>query len=528
MNLFKSLYDYFDASAFRGIVLGITISIIFAVIFYLENFLIVLSLLLAILIILVIGMLIGSYFVKRNSKNLEQSLNYTKGSFNTFLYEVIKAFRNKDSNEQQLKNVISNSHIETHMSSVLGLLIGAVSRFISIGALISVLGGMVSLAIFVVTYMQVERLDNQNSLLNKQNDKIDIQSNLLEAERRSSVHLLTDLYEKIGEEIKSQEKDSNLILSQPIISQIVSTSHYLRPYRYLEGDTLTSFVASPEKGQLFIYLTSLGLNSMMLSSIIKMSNFDNMLVENYNFDNLYLNNVQFDNLILNTVSFENSKLDHVSFENAKMNYFRIDNCSLNSSTISGTGIITFNDTRGDVRIVNSELDLIVFDYTKLDVTFWYNRIEKILCRNGYLKSSIRRDSIGLIEIHHAQVEIYDKYRENIEEMVEQGMICETAPKISVSNAIFIEDSEMLKLKNLDQSKLCNSILKLNLEEANDLISSNHMNYKFEKIDSVPSNFYVQGYCSNNYKSYQSDLNIDNREEQVKTIIDYFNTRRHLE
>ena len=124
----------------------------------------------------------------------------------------------------------------------------------------------------------------QNDLLNTQNERIDLQNNLLEAERRSSlIFLMSNVLDKVDDEIKEQRDDFKrklesvpdsvkYSLSKPLISRIVALSRSLRPYRMMEGDTLSELV-SPERGQLFISLMENGLDSLTQNTIMENGDF---------------------------------------------------------------------------------------------------------------------------------------------------------------------------------------------------------------------------------------------------------------
>ena len=132
-------------------------------------------------------------------------------------------------------------------------------------------------------------LYNQNQLLTKQNDKIDLQNNLLEADRRSSlVFLMSNILDKVDEEIGQQRKEikenggvitdsTKYSLTKPLINRIVGLSRGFQPYRRMQGNTLSDWV-SPERGQLFIALMENNLDSTTQNTIVERGSFRQAII----------------------------------------------------------------------------------------------------------------------------------------------------------------------------------------------------------------------------------------------------------
>lgn len=120
---------------------------------------------------------------------------------------------------------------------------------------------------------QNDNLVQQNTLFKNQNDKIDIQTNLSEAERRGSlVFLMNNIFDRIDDELK----DSNNIdrnLSSQLIGRISGLSFSLKPYKYLVNDKLLDHFVSPERGQLLHNLTSSQLSDSTMEQINRFANF---------------------------------------------------------------------------------------------------------------------------------------------------------------------------------------------------------------------------------------------------------------
>ncbi len=148
-------------------------------------------------------------------------------------------------------------------------------------------------------------LIQQNDLIRNQNAKIEIQSNLLEADRRNAVYLLMDnLFSKIEKEINIQKNIGvkQFELSQETIAQIATQCLAFKPYKYYDQDTLTT-LRSPERGQLFVYLFKLNLSNKTKSDILSNCDFTFMEIKNQkivglNSDFIQLENIHFENVVI--------------------------------------------------------------------------------------------------------------------------------------------------------------------------------------------------------------------------------------
>lgn len=112
-------------------------------------------------------------------------------------------------------------------------------------------------------------LMNQNEKIDKQNIRLEQQTYLQEAERRSSlVFLFSNIMDAVDKELKEDiGKKGVRDLSPQLIGRITGLSTRLKPYRYLDGDELTTKPLSPERGQLFISLLGSQLDTNTLVKI---------------------------------------------------------------------------------------------------------------------------------------------------------------------------------------------------------------------------------------------------------------------
>ncbi len=88
----------------------------------------------------------------------------------------------------------------------------------------------------VLALIPITLLYQQNRLLSKQNERLDQQTYLQEAERRSSlVFLFSNVMDAIDRELKDDYNDDGLRnLSPQLVGRIIALSTRLKPYRYLD------------------------------------------------------------------------------------------------------------------------------------------------------------------------------------------------------------------------------------------------------------------------------------------------------
>ena len=104
------------------------------------------------------------------------------------------------------------------------------------------------------------------SQLQKQNNKIQQQSELMESVRKSNmVILMNDILDKVDDELKNRTDGK---LSDKTIASIVAAFNYsFTPYSYWERDSLSEKKLSPEKGQLLLALCTKNIDSSSFNKI---------------------------------------------------------------------------------------------------------------------------------------------------------------------------------------------------------------------------------------------------------------------
>jgi uncharacterized protein YjbI with pentapeptide repeats len=220
----------------------------------------------------------------------------------------------------------------------------------------------------------------QNRLLEFQNHRLEIQNNLLEAERRGAlIILLNNTIEQIDTEIKEQKKEDknkqkDFKLSSPLIARIAALSQSLLPYKFLDGNQLTSSKISPERGQLLLTLIKSNLSKDTYTQIFSNSNFSYSYLEEMNLQGAYLDwaNLKFSNLKganLTGANLDLTELNYANLEGTELNgavltatYF--DNANLYGSNLSGADLSSATFTQAtltNVRLNNSKLGGVSFN-----------------------------------------------------------------------------------------------------------------------------------------------------------------------
>lgn len=176
----------------------------------------------------------------------------------------------------------------------------------------------------LVAMLPIILIINQNRILNAQNEKINIQNNLLEAERRSSlVFLMSNILDKVVEEIREQKQQTkeqfgavpdsiSYQLSEPLIGRIVALSRAFRPYQPLQADLISDKLVSPERGQLFIALMYSNLDSNTQRSIASSGDFSNATIGNIDLRNAHLNRARFSGADFSDMNFKSLSLSNAA------------------------------------------------------------------------------------------------------------------------------------------------------------------------------------------------------------------------
>lgn len=169
------------------------------------------------------------------------------------------------------------------------------------------------------------------SQLQKQNSKIQQQSELMSSLRKSNmVVLLNDILDKVDDELKNHPDGK---LSDKTILSIVAAFNYsFTPYRYWEGDSLSEKKLSPEKGQLLLALCTKNIDSTSFDKIKLSAHFSGADLRKGDLRGVDLNDADLEDADLSDADLSGASLRGTDLRNAnlwgahmnKANFFRAD------------------------------------------------------------------------------------------------------------------------------------------------------------------------------------------------------------
>ena len=200
-------------------------------------------------------------------------------------------------------------------------------------------------------------LMNQNELLQSQNNMIQRQMSLEEANRRSAlVVLMSNILDKVDKEIEVQQKGMSLrareatrySLSQSLVGQIAALSHAFKPYKYMEGDTLIVKPLSPERGQLLTTLTALPLDTTTMKRIYKSATFQSADLKMAVLINAYLSSANMKEANLSHADLTYANLSDAYLSDANLSDADMRWAKLPWAILSNANLVSANLSKADL------------------------------------------------------------------------------------------------------------------------------------------------------------------------------------
>jgi len=255
---------------------------------------------------------------------------------------------------------------------------------------------------------QNKKIDKQNELIDNQNIRLEQQTYLQEASRRGSlVFLLNDVMNGIDSEL-SEESNTTRDLSDELIGRIISLSRSLKPYRYLENDSLT-VLSSPERGQLLISLINAKLDRRSYLRIFDQGDFSYSEISNYEFHGIEFASINLNNAILNNVTFDRCIFENPQLENIFSKQLTLTDCYITAMNFRKSVIenLEYNGHRG-ISLKISFSESIV---RKLNVK--YSDIELMSFLNCFIQDfSINSSSFCRLKIINESLNLPMLFKKN--------------------------------------------------------------------------------------------------------------------
>ncbi|WP_405328471.1 pentapeptide repeat-containing protein [Leeuwenhoekiella sp. LLG6367-2.1] len=235
------------------------------------------------------------------------------------------------------------------------LLTSIIIRLTRVGFLLVITAILPSILLIFQTYYLAKQntlITGQSEMFRQQNNRLDQQTYLQEADRRGQTLLLMDnMLQEINTEIS---RDPQNKLNDATAGRLIALSKILKPYRYLENDSLTKNIVSPERGYLLISLLETGIN---LRSTAR-SRANGILLERIDFTYSELRNVTLKKADLIEIDLSHADMRNSSFNGTDFEKATFYNASISQADLSYTSL-----KNADLR--NATLQNSILDYANL-------------------------------------------------------------------------------------------------------------------------------------------------------------------
>jgi len=193
----------------------------------------------------------------------------------------------------------------------------------------------------LLLYNQNKLLTQQNELLTNQNIRLTQQTYLQEAERRSALILLMgNLLDALDKELKDDIGQKGARdLSPQLVGRIIALSSGLKPYRYLESDSLIAQEISPERGQLLLSILSSEVDNGTLRRIFQSADFSFSELQGAALAGEFLEGI----------NLRNADLSKANLNGARLAGADLNKADLSGAILAGTDLRKANLSETDLR-----------------------------------------------------------------------------------------------------------------------------------------------------------------------------------
>ena len=279
---------------------------------------------------------------------------FTGKSLKTSIYDSIQEF-----NEQR----------RISLNTISNLIASLIKRLTRIG-----------IVALLIALLPTTLMIYQNNLLKIQNKKIQDQTFLAEASRRSAqMFIMGDVLSDLNKEL-----DRGVArLSNTLTGRIVSLTRAMKPYKYIDqsNDELIENYISPERGQLLITLCKSNLNSSYFSDeILQESDFTYSELIDANLMRKTLREINLNNANLSNVELRGTDLSRASLRNTKFINADLEEANLSSADLTNANLTGAFLSSANLRKAN--LTNVKLDSVKVDRKDWLAYIKDKLKLKG--------------------------------------------------------------------------------------------------------------------------------------------------
>ena len=259
---------------------------------------------------------------KKNRRKL--GWNFLKRSSGMILGAQLKKSIEKFLDEIAEQQRVSRETLSDLLSSI-------IIRLTRVGFLLILTAVLPSILLIFQTYYlgkQNTLITGQSEMFKQQNKRLDQQTYLQEAERRGQTLLIMDnMLKEISTDVSRSSANA---IDDATAGRLISLSKMLKPYKYLENESLIARVTSPERGYLLVSLLETGIN---LNTTAR-SRSNGRLIERLDFTYAELRNLSLKGADLIQIDLSNADLKSSSFNGIDFEKANLQNTWLHETNLT--------------------------------------------------------------------------------------------------------------------------------------------------------------------------------------------------
>ncbi len=288
-------------------------------------------------------------------------------------------------------------------------------------ALFIVLGGLVS------SFLLFKQNAFSKNQAQQQRQVIAEQSALMASTRKSNLLVLMNtLFDKVDKELKNTPERT---LSNETIERIAALNYAFKPYRYMEGDSLSAQKLSPERGQLLLVLTKMDIAPSTFEKIkqktafseadlrganlegadlrgvnLSEANLSDANLKGANINHANLSKANFWGANLEGADFRSTNLKRVDFRWANLNHANLQEANLDGVNMSNAKLRKAD--LSDVKMQWAELSGAMFNEANLErVDFFGSNLSKVnLSEANLTDANLRRLNMSEVNLSGAELD----------------------------------------------------------------------------------------------------------------------------